>query len=711
MIVNGFIIASGLMGVGLLFFVSFSQYEKRFSFLLGVLALVIPVHNFAASQLFTLPVTTELYFWQKIYGTTAALLLLLLTELSQNFLRSHSIVLPRIKVPVSYITRTLALTAVLGSVIGPWAFARQAGLDQVLALSKQGQFVAFSLFCLALMQLYILETMYRNAEVYQRRIARLCFLSFAVIATFQLVLCTRSILFQSITPRYIDLSIIINGVSFPLALLGFIRYRLGVERIYVSRESIYSSITLLLAGAMLLGLATAATIIRQLGFAFDHFELFLVIFSVSFFTLLLISSGNVRIRIIRFVNTHFYKLKYDYRDQFFRLHQTYLSETDLHSTVVELVENMKYSVAVEDAFVFLNNVQDGNFYLQANQETATPQQLHIDGNNQAIKLFEQNSAPLQFDTLAEGTREKKAMQSLGHVVEKLHLSLLFPITHQNDLVGLLGIRSGGKREYDEEDFTLINVFTLSIGNVLFKNRLLNQLIEHKQFESFNHVSAFIIHDIKNQVATLNLLSSNVEKNITNPAFQKSLIATLQSTATNLTELIDKLKAPPRGEELQLSPVNAEEVISAVVKNSAALFGQGVTLNQHINPMPDVLGDFNSLFYILKNLLTNSFEAIESQGTITLQAGEIHSLSKERMEQFGLAEHLVQDQRIYIAVADTGRGMHRDYVENRLFQPFATTKDKGVGIGLYQCKTLIEKMNGRIFCRTKLGAGTTFCIIL
>jgi signal transduction histidine kinase len=56
-------------------------------------------------------------------------------------------------------------------------------------------------------------------------------------------------------------------------------------------------------------------------------------------------------------------------------------------------------------------------------------------------------------------------------------------------------------------------------------------------------------------------------------------------------------------------------------------------------------------------------------------------------------------------------MSREFIEEKLFHPFITTKDKGFGIGLYQCKTLIEKMGGKIICRSEVGHGTDFCILL
>jgi signal transduction histidine kinase len=99
--------------------------------------------------------------------------------------------------------------------------------------------------------------------------------------------------------------------------------------------------------------------------------------------------------------------------------------------------------------------------------------------------------------------------------------------------------------------------------------------------------------------------------------------------------------------------------------------------------------------------------------ITLSYGALGpSAAPARLrELFGGGEGFFAAYGGYILVEDTGTGMDKAFVQRRLFQPFATTKEKGVGIGLYQCKTLVEKMGGRILCHSELGKGTEFCILL
>lgn len=699
-----------LYGV-LIFFIKTKNYRYHTIAAALSIALLIPGSIVSGSMLFQLPLRSDITLWLKLYGISSVLLHQGLIELSIHFIKrpTNSVLFTWLR--LEWLTRLLSTAGCLLALFWPWSVPVQQGFEQLFRLTSAGVGLYAIQFLLALSIVHILETSYHYAEVYQRRIGRLCFLSLGVMGIYSIIFMIRTLLYQTVVPGYIEAGYVVYGVSFIVTLLGLIRYRLGHEHINISRSSVYSSITLLLTGAMLLGLAATVFIVQRLGMDFSSFELFLLLFSIGFFAILAATSGNVRIRIIRFVNTHLYSLKYDYHDQFFRLHHTYMTQGDLQPTLIELVENIKYSVAVEDCFIFLLNVQDGNYYMHDNQESATPTNIHLDGASMVVERFKHHSTRLDFVNTADPQGAQQALRSLPHEVQQLNIASFFPIFHQQELVGLLGIRSGGTRHYDEEDIKLINIFTLSIGNVFFNNRLLNERIEHKQFESFNHVAAFIIHDIKNQVATLNLLIKNAEKNIANPAFQQSLLKSLTSTTTNLAGLIEKLKAPPKEEGLQLSSEPLGPIIEEVIANSALHLLPHYQLRTSLETTPPVRIDKSSLFYILKNLITNALEAMPRGGTLAIATGDAAELPQHIRDKCHIGQHLLRERSVYITVSDTGSGMEPSYLETKLFHPFATTKDKGVGIGLYQCKTLIEKMNGRILCHSIPNEGTTFCIVL
>ena len=91
---------------------------------------------------------------------------------------------------------------------------------------------------------------------------------------------------------------------------------------------------------------------------------------------------------------------------------------------------------------------------------------------------------------------------------------------------------------------------------------------------------------------------------------------------------------------------------------------------------------------------NAREAVDGNGRITLDVEVTRSEPVARLE---------------ISVADNGRGMTEEYVRTRLFRPFATTKTNGLGIGLAQCRAIVEAHGGRIDVRSRPGEGTTFVV--
>ena len=68
-------------------------------------------------------------------------------------------------------------------------------------------------------------------------------------------------------------------------------------------------------------------------------------------------------------------------------------------------------------------------------------------------------------------------------------------------------------------------------------------------------------------------------------------------------------------------------------------------------------------------------------------------------------------QVAISIADKGVGMDGEFIRNRLFEPFASTKPGGFGIGAFEARSLIMAMGGRLSVESRPGRGTTFTIIL
>ena len=96
--------------------------------------------------------------------------------------------------------------------------------------------------------------------------------------------------------------------------------------------------------------------------------------------------------------------------------------------------------------------------------------------------------------------------------------------------------------------------------------------------------------------------------------------------------------------------------------------------------------------VIVNLVQNAFEASAGQAPVTVET---------RGENGGVC----------VRVSDVGIGMTEDFMKNHLFRPFRTTKEKGLGIGLYQCRQIVEAHGGRLEAQSAVGKGTVFTVYL
>jgi len=106
---------------------------------------------------------------------------------------------------------------------------------------------------------------------------------------------------------------------------------------------------------------------------------------------------------------------------------------------------------------------------------------------------------------------------------------------------------------------------------------------------------------------------------------------------------------------------------------------------------EAMVDANALEQAIGHLLQNALDASSGE-PVTVRVGR-------------------DPGRVSIAIADKGVGMDGDFIRNRLFQPFASTKPGGFGIGAFEARSLVAAMGGRISVDSRPGRGTTFTILL
>ncbi|HYY57145.1 MAG TPA: ATP-binding protein [Pyrinomonadaceae bacterium] len=221
--------------------------------------------------------------------------------------------------------------------------------------------------------------------------------------------------------------------------------------------------------------------------------------------------------------------------------------------------------------------------------------------------------------------------------------------------------------------------------------------EMRQFQSFFRLSAMMTHDLKNAIAALSLIVRNMENRFHREEFRADAMQSLMLATDKLRVLVAKLSGPVEslsGEYKRPRPTDLIPIIERVMALTATPAGATHYVEKRLPPSLIAHIDGERIERVVENLIINAVEAMGTQsGRLTVEAGH------------------AGDDKVFFSVADTGPGMSPEFIDKRLFRPFATTKKRGVGLGLYTCREVVRAHGGQIDVESHEGSGTCFRVVL
>jgi putative PEP-CTERM system histidine kinase len=264
-----------------------------------------------------------------------------------------------------------------------------------------------------------------------------------------------------------------------------------------------------------------------------------------------------------------------------------------------------------------------------------------------------------------------------------------PLIHHERLIGLVLLAPPEyRRPLDWEDFDLLRAAGRQAASSLAEAHGQEALSNAQRFEEFNRRFAFILHDIKNLVSQLSLLSRNAERHADNAEFRADMIATLKGSVGKMNDLLARLSphAAPRTQRCEPQPLRA--ILAAAIAAKRRDHDVRLLGDTSLWAIVDRAG----LEQAVGHLLQNAIEASPVTDPVVVRVTRDNGTAA-------------------IAIIDKGCGMDGDFVRNRLFQPFASSKPGGFGIGSFEARSLIAAMGGRLSVDSRPGEGTTFTIQL
>jgi putative PEP-CTERM system histidine kinase len=266
--------------------------------------------------------------------------------------------------------------------------------------------------------------------------------------------------------------------------------------------------------------------------------------------------------------------------------------------------------------------------------------------------------------------------------------LIIPLVTGNELIGFVVLGAPrAKIDVNWEVRDLLKTASRQAAGYLAQIRASEALLEARKFEAFNRMSAFVVHDLKNLVAQLSLMLRNAERHRDNPEFQRDMLMTVEHVVGRMNGLMLQLRTSatpvekPRSVELE-PLVRRVCTVKTDLRSPIRLDLRAVA----------ALGHDERLEHVIGHLVQNALDATADGGNVSV------SLS-------------MNGKFASIAVIDTGIGMPAEFVRERLFKPFETTKSTGMGIGVYESTQYIRSLGGDIRVESAPGTGTSVHVLL
>jgi putative PEP-CTERM system histidine kinase len=568
-----------------------------------------------------------------------------------------------------------------------------------------GRWFLIGLLLSVVVMLIVLENTYRNARRKEGRHTLFGLIGGLLYAIF---LLSQGLMYSRIPSAALLLgSIVVSAVGLLMAY-DIIRYRLLEVEIYVGREAVYSSAILLLVGAYLILMGLVGKLVRLIGGNLGLFFTILAAFVMFSLLLALLVSGSLKKRLKAFVDKNFYRGRYDYREQWLRFSEETSFLLSLEEILPQFLQMTVETLDVRSGCVLLPDAAQGDFIL-AEAHRLGPQELRILGDSEFLEWLFILSQPIALDDNLFDDNPAQEVSSQRDHFRHLGLAVLVPLITNRKLVGLLAL--GPKNS--EDSFSSVDLELLeAIGNhlsvAILNAKLSEELVLSKELEFIHKISSFVVHDLKNLVSTLSMLLQNATANMDKREFRESMIVTIAGTVEKMKALMGKISTVPKDLQLDFQPQDLNSIVREVVSKVKVNQIASIEYVEDLKPLPLTSVNREYVERILLNLIVNAMEAMHREGTLRISSRLAGNGS------LAAADHRAVDQNprfVEIEVADTGPGMSAEFIKYKLFRPFQTSKRKGLGIGLYQCKEAVEAHNGRIEVRSEEGQGTVFLIRL
>lgn len=566
--------------------------------------------------------------------------------------------------------------------------ARTLSALHVTVLGNPSRLILFSSLALPVFALILLEQVFRNVEEDSRwNIKPLC-LGLSGAFLFDLYLFSESVLFNRIDDDALSIRGLVHALVVPLLLLSMTRRSDWVSHIRLSPRAAFHSATLLISGIYLLFISGVGYYVRYFGGEWGRALQLGMVFCALVGLVVVVLSGSVRATLRVFLGKHFFRYRFDYREEWLKFTHALSAKNAPQEMGLQVIRGLADMLESPAGGLWMKSRNEEAFRQTVRWNLAKTEEPE-DANSPLCQFMKTSGWVINLEEYRSYSRRYGQLKLPAWLQNLAQAWLVLPLMVGDELIGFCVLASARTRvDVNWEVNDLLKTAGQQAASFLAQMQATEALMEVRKFDAFNRMSAFVVHDLKNIVTQLSLMMKNAKRLGDNPEFQQDMLMTVENSLDRMRQLMLQLRegATPPGAAFGVNLASIVQRIEAVAAR------RGRTLEVQVLEPVVTRGHEERLERIIGHVVQNAFDATDTGGRVWLNLD--HTSGQAR-----------------ILVGDTGQGMSQEFIRERLFKPFQSTKQAGMGIGAYESFQYVQELGGRIEVDSKPGFGTTVQMLL
>jgi putative PEP-CTERM system histidine kinase len=582
------------------------------------------------------------------------------------------------------------LERALGALVALITFAAAASLfsSRVLALEAVAErYWLWGGLFLSIAGLVLLEQAARNTSSAQRWHLKHLWLGIGVLYAWDLALFSMGMLHGSAAEEFWVARGFVDAAAGVFILVALRRIPAWRSAAFLSPRIAFFNATLLGASLYVLVMAVGSYYVRQLGGTWGGAGQIVFLAAGGLVLAIAVLSDQFRAWSRVMIAKYFFPYRYDYRAEWRKLTQA-LSEADEAPVYERIAKVMAGFLNAMSGGLWLADGEGG--YFPAGGELAPPNAPREAGCGEFFQYLLEQEWIYDLYQATDGHGRRPLAQPPSWMLDDRRMWLVVPLICEGALVGFVVIgRPLAETRLTWEEIDLLRAAGRQVASFLAFEQAAKRLAEAHQFEAMSRMSAIIMHDLRHLIAQQALVVQNAARHRGNPEFFDDAILTVENSVKRMTRLMEALRSGVLPEEMHR--VSLTETCTEAARRCET--GVPHPTVETRDRSVEVIVNRERLLQVLEHVIRNAQQATPPDGSVTVSAAR--------------AGH-----QAIIEVKDTGCGMDAQFIRDRLFRPFDSTKgEQGFGIGAYQAREFARKCGGAVEVESAPGKGTRFIIRL